>query len=97
MYDIWSVATGIASFLQIESQEGALPQQNFFFDPKTLAAGQKRKQQESCEGRRGPPFKRRAQPVSRGPCWFCLGGEQVEKHLVVSVGEHVSLYTIILA
>ncbi len=28
-----------------------------------------------------------------GPCWFCLGGSQVEKHLVVSVADHVSLNT----
>jgi len=28
-----------------------------------------------------------AQPT--GPCWFCLGSPEVEKHLVVSVGEEV--------
>ncbi len=26
-----------------------------------------------------------------GPCWFCLSSPQVEKHLIVSVGEHVYL------
>lgn len=30
-----------------------------------------------------------AQPS--GPCWFCLGSPEVEKHLVISVGEHVSV------
>ena len=25
-----------------------------------------------------------------GPCWFCLSSPEVEKHLVVTVGEHVS-------
>lgn len=25
-----------------------------------------------------------------GPCWFCLGSAEVEKHLVVSVGDVVS-------
>jgi hypothetical protein len=25
-----------------------------------------------------------------GPCWFCLSSPEVEKHLVISVGEHVS-------
>ena len=29
-----------------------------------------------------------AQPS--GPCWFCLGSPEVEKHLVVSVGTQVS-------
>ena len=23
-----------------------------------------------------------------GPCWFCLSSAEVEKHLIVSVGEH---------
>lgn len=26
----------------------------------------------------------------KGPCWFCLGSPEVEKHLVVSVGDQVS-------
>ena len=26
-----------------------------------------------------------------GPCWFCLGSPQVEKHLVISVGQSVYL------
>ena len=26
----------------------------------------------------------------KGSCWFCLGSPQVEKHLVVSVGDDVS-------
>lgn len=29
-----------------------------------------------------------AQPT--GPCWFCLASPQVEKHLVFSIGTHVS-------
>ena len=28
-------------------------------------------------------------PVAKGPCWFCLGSPEVDKHLVVSVGEQV--------
>ena len=50
-------------------------------------AGRKRKQEQDS---RGAPHAKRP-PVPRGPCWFCLGGEQVEKHLVVSVGDHVSV------
>lgn len=30
------------------------------------------------------------QAPMQGPCWFCLGGSEVEKHLVVSVADHVS-------
>lgn len=26
-----------------------------------------------------------------GPCWFCLASPEVEKHLVVSIGTHVSI------
>ena len=28
----------------------------------------------------------------KGSCWFCLGSPQVEKHLVVSVGDDVSAF-----
>ena len=35
--------------------------------------------------------ERRPPPAPRGPCWFCLGSAEVEKHLVVTIGEHVSL------
>jgi len=74
--------------MQASSQaSSSLPAQNFFFDPKALAAGKKRQERRD----RGPPAKRRPPPVARGPCWFCLGGEQVEKHLVVSVGELVRI------
>ena len=77
--------------MQPSSQASALPEQNFFFDPKALTAGRKRQEREEGKSRRGPPFKKKShQPVARGPCWFCLGGEQVEKHLVISVGDHVS-------
>jgi hypothetical protein len=27
------------------------------------------------------------------PCWFCLGGSQVERHLIVSVGDRVIFIT----
>lgn len=30
----------------------------------------------------------RPPPKPMGPCWFCLSSPEVEKHLVVSVGEH---------
>lgn len=31
-----------------------------------------------------------AQPP--GPCWFCLASPDVEKHLVVNIGTHVSYF-----
>lgn len=40
----------------------------------------------------GPGGKRgSAPPKPKGPCWFCLGSPEVEKHLVVSVGTNVYL------
>ncbi|XP_064384043.1 CWF19-like protein 1 [Halichondria panicea] len=48
-----------------------------------------RKQKRQQDG--GPPAKRRPPPQPRGPCWFCLGGKEVEKHLVVSIGDHTYL------
>ena len=33
----------------------------------------------------------RPPPKPMGPCWFCLSSPEVEKHLVVSVGDHVNL------
>ena len=73
-----------------------LPDQNFFFDPKAVAAGKKRKQQQQ-QGADGPQSKRppllsdpsRRPPAPRGPCWFCLGSPEVEKHLVVTIGDNV--------
>ena len=31
---------------------------------------------------------KRPPPQPTGPCWFCLSSAEVEKHLVVSVGDH---------
>ncbi|XP_064384040.1 CWF19-like protein 1 [Halichondria panicea] len=69
-----------------ESQEEAGP--NFFFDQRALDSAH-RKQKRQQDG--GPPAKRRPPPQPRGPCWFCLGGKEVEKHLVVSIGDHTYL------
>ncbi|XP_064384088.1 CWF19-like protein 1 [Halichondria panicea] len=69
-----------------ESQEEAGP--NFFFDQRALhSAHRKQKRRQD----RGPPEKRRSPPQPRGPCWFCLGGKEAEKHLVVSIGDHTYL------
>ena len=37
----------------------------------------------------------RRPPVPKGPCWFCLGSPEVDKHLVVSVGEQVRVHSCI--
>ena len=72
--------------------------------PKLWQAGKKRKQRQDDQGGEGqdgrgllPNPKRQARdggekrpPAPRGPCWFCLGSAEVEKHLVVTIGEHVS-------
>ncbi|KAK3593978.1 hypothetical protein CHS0354_040718 [Potamilus streckersoni] len=57
----------------------------FFYDMKS----QKRMSQN--EGNNGAQKKKRPPPQPTGPCWFCLGSPQVEKHLVVSVGEQTYL------
>ena len=37
-------------------------------------------------------FKAKRQPREpQGPCWFCLSSAEVEKHLVVSIGDHAYL------
>ena len=70
--------------VQRESQEEAGP--NFFFDQRALDSAH-RKQKRQQDG--GPPAKRRPPSQPRGLCWFCLGGKEVEKHLVVSIEDHV--------
>lgn len=36
-------------------------------------------------------FQMRILACLSGPCWFCLASPEVEKHLVVSVGNHAYL------
>jgi len=36
------------------------------------------------------PKRRCPEKLPPGVCWFCLANPNVEKHLVVSVGDHVS-------
>jgi len=58
----------------------------FFYDmtAKDEQPGGKRK-------REGDGQRSSAPPQPSGPCWFCLSGKEVEKHLVVAVGDHVYL------
>lgn len=50
----------------------------FFYDTNTTEKGKKRKREDKREQKK--------HPRPSGPCWFCLGSPEVEKHLVVSVG-----------
>jgi len=52
-------------------------------DGRAKAGPGKRKREDQGE--------RRAPPKPSGPCWFCLSGSEVEKHLVVAVGDHTYL------
>ncbi|XP_061182668.1 CWF19-like protein 1 [Saccostrea echinata] len=56
-------------------------QQFFFGDTKSSDKGKKRPREEKLE-----PGSHKKHPRPSGPCWFCLGSPEVEKHLVVSVG-----------
>ncbi|KAG9491062.1 hypothetical protein GDO78_006429 [Eleutherodactylus coqui] len=65
----------------IEEEE---PAQQFFFD-LNRQQGKKR----HSDGRGGQQTKQpKKHPQPTGPCWFCLASPEVEKHLVVSIGEH---------
>lgn len=62
------------------------PTQQFFYDLKTETGGQKRHRGERNEDQKTKKPRQTFQP--QGPCWFCLSSSEVEKHLVVSVGDH---------
>ena len=55
-----------------------------FDDPDAV---ERRKRQMALTGEGGGKRQRREQ----GDCWFCLGGDHVRKHMVVSVGQHCYL------
>ncbi|XP_069619506.1 CWF19-like protein 1 isoform X1 [Ranitomeya imitator] len=58
--------------------------QQFFFD-LNKQQGKKR----HSDGKGGHQTKQpKKYPLPTGPCWFCLASPEVEKHLVVSIGEH---------
>jgi len=63
-----------------DKSEEDKPQQ-FFFDSNN----QKRKH-DNTDGKQAKRTPK-GPPSLKGDCWFCLGSKNVEKHLVVSVGE----------
>ncbi|XP_072001486.1 CWF19-like protein 1 [Engystomops pustulosus] len=59
------------------------PAQQFFFDLNRQQG--KRRQGDARGGQRAKRPTKHPQPT--GPCWFCLASPEVEKHLVVSIGD----------
>ncbi|XP_078000079.1 CWF19-like protein 1 [Glandiceps talaboti] len=67
----------------------------YFFDSKSYEKKDEKQQRGDKRQQRkdgGPHIKKhRPPPKPTGPCWFCLGSPEVEKHLVVSVGTQTYL------
>lgn len=72
---------------QFHLQEEKQQDQQFFYDMK--GGGEKKRKGEGQD--RQNKKQKGERPVPTGPCWFCLGSPQVEKHLVVSVGTETYL------
>ncbi|XP_064602492.1 CWF19-like protein 1 [Liolophura sinensis] len=71
----------ILSHLKTSKEEK--PVQFFYNTEHTEQVGRGKKRQHDGNHEKRPPKKH---PQPTGPCWFCLGSAEVEKHLVVSVG-----------
>ncbi|XP_053385188.1 CWF19-like protein 1 isoform X3 [Mercenaria mercenaria] len=61
-------------------------QDQYFYDVKDDSGGKKRRAEGGADKQ-----QKKHKPVPTGPCWFCLGSPEVEKHLVVSVGSETYL------
>lgn len=61
----------------------------FFYDLDAPNTDFKRKKQFDRDQPKRPRQDHHPKPM--GPCWFCLGSPEVEKHLVISVGDYVYL------
>ncbi|XP_068220486.1 CWF19-like protein 1 isoform X2 [Palaemon carinicauda] len=59
----------------------------FFYDMNAKFDDTERGKKRIGDGDKGGERKR-LPPKPTGPCWFCLASPEVEKHLVVSVGNH---------
>ncbi|KAJ7322780.1 hypothetical protein OS493_032965 [Desmophyllum pertusum] len=70
-------------------QQATASGQNFFFDMNNTGPGNKRHRDHGGEdgAANKQPRQRKGPPPLKGSCWFCLGSPEVEKHLVVSVGD----------
>lgn len=74
---------------EIQQKDTTLSQ-NYFFDMSNTGnrqgGGNKRYGSHGTDSN-NPKRPRKGPPPLKGSCWFCLGSPQVEKHLVVSVGD----------
>uniref|UniRef100_T1JGW9 Small ribosomal subunit protein uS17 n=1 Tax=Strigamia maritima TaxID=126957 RepID=T1JGW9_STRMM len=60
----------------------------YFYDMNPTNTGKRRHENQNFQSKRQKQWKP-TQPT--GPCWFCLGSPDVEKHLVVSIGNDIYL------
>lgn len=74
---------------QVLAEPQAASGQQFFYDMSTKPDNGKRKGRHNQGHGDGEQREKkpRKEPVPTGPCWFCLGSPEVEKHLVVSVSD----------
>ncbi|KAM8946527.1 CWF19-like protein 1 isoform 2-T2 [Pelodytes ibericus] len=71
---------------RMKSTEEEEPAQQFFFDMSKQHG--KKRQTDGKGGQQSQAKQPRKHPQPTGPCWFCLASPEVEKHLVVSIGDH---------
>jgi len=78
--------SNVAQEQTLDQRKESLSNQYFYDVSDDVMAGNSRqgvkRRQNNQERNNRPP------PKPMGPCWFCLSSPEVEKHLVVSVGEH---------
>lgn len=85
----------------LSKAKAALANSQFFYD---LAASAQQEQQNQGDGGRGHQRRKRPrtwqeqqehqqkqQRPNFGPCWFCLASPEVEKHMVITLGDHAYL------
>ncbi|KAK8756797.1 hypothetical protein V5799_000502 [Amblyomma americanum] len=71
-------------FTEADLKDTSSKSQQFFYD-LTPAAEKSKKRNRGDAGEQ--QRKKRPPPAPKGPCWFCLASPEVEKHLVISVGD----------
>ncbi|KAH9383282.1 CWF19-like protein 1 [Haemaphysalis longicornis] len=71
-------------FTESDLKDTSDKSQQFFYDLTPAAAKGKKRGRDAAGGE---PRQKRPPPAPKGPCWFCLASPEVEKHLVISVGE----------
>lgn len=75
--------------LSVIKDKGKEENKTQFFYDMNPGKGSKKRQHEGDDTRAKKQNRKPPQPT--GPCWFCLGSPEVEKHLVTSVGTQTYL------